>query len=325
MGSPRRLAMLTSGGDAPGMNAAIRAVVRVGIARGLEVIGVLRGYQGLLDRQFRPMGARDVSNVIQRGGTILHTSRCSDFTTAAGIKRAAESLRTECVDGLILIGGDGTFRGGVELASVWHGQIIGLPGTIDNDLWGTDYTIGFDTAVNTALEAIDKVRDTAESHERFFLIEVMGRCSGFIALEVGIAAGAEEILVPEKAFQVKDVCRRLCEGKARGKTSSIIVVAEGNEAGGAFKLAEELKQLSNNEYRVVVLGHLQRGGTPTAADRLLATKLGAYGVELFLSGQTGVMAGQVNGQLVATPLRQTYERKKDLDDDLTRIHRDLSV
>ncbi|MEQ2006603.1 MAG: 6-phosphofructokinase [Limisphaerales bacterium] len=324
MSNPRKLGVLTSGGDAPGMNAAIRAVVRVGIARGLEVIGIQRGYQGLLENQFRPMGLRDVSNTIQRGGTVLHTSRSAEFRTEAGLRQAGDNLRRHGLDGLVLIGGDGTFRGAVELAGHWPGQLIGLPGTIDNDLWGTDHTIGFDTALNTALEAIDKVRDTAESHERFFLIEVMGRHSGFIALHVGISSGSEEILVPERPFRVAEICERLCTAKARGKTSSIIVVAEGNETGGAFTLAEELKRLSKNEYRVVILGYLQRGGTPTAADRLLGTKLGGYAVDLFLEGRTGVMAGEVGGQLVATPLRETFERRKPLDDYLLRLHRDLS-
>lgn len=324
MNTVRKLGVLTSGGDAPGMNAAIRAVVRVGIARGVEIIGVLRGYQGLLEDQFRPMGLRDVSNTIQRGGTILHTSRCAEFQTDAGVRRAAENLRRHGLDGLALIGGDGTFRGAVDLAEHWPGQLIGLPGTIDNDLWGTDHTIGYDTALNTAMEAIDKVRDTAESHERFFLIEVMGRHSGFIALHVGISSGGEEILVPERPFRVAEICDRLGTAKARGKTSSIIVVAEGNETGGAFTLAEELKRHSKNEYRVVVLGHLQRGGAPTAADRLLGTKLGGYAVDLFLEGRTGVMAGEVGGQLVATPFRETFERKKPLDDYLLRLHRDLS-
>lgn len=320
----KTLALLTSGGDAPGMNAAIRSVVRVGIARGLELIGILRGYQGLLKGECQALGPRDVSNIIQRGGTILHTSRCEDFKTKAGIQKAKENLEQQHIDGLILIGGDGTFRGGEELGKVWRGQIIGLPGTIDNDVFGTDFTIGHDTALNTAMEAIDKIRDTADSHERFFLVEVMGRHSGFIALNVGIGAGAEEILIPERPFNVQEICGRLCAGRARGKTSSILVVAEGNEVGGAFKLAEELKHLSKNEYRVVILGHLQRGGMPTAADRLLGTKLGGSAVDLFLEGRTGIMAGEVGGKLVATPLRETFERKKPLDDYLLRLHRDLS-
>ena len=320
----KKLAVLTSGGDAPGMNAAIRSVVRVGIARGLELIGIRRGYQGLLKGEFQPMGPRDVSNIIQRGGTILHTSRCEEFRTNSGVQKAKENLEQHQIDGLILIGGDGTFRGGEELGKVWRRQIIGLPGTIDNDVFGTDFTIGYDTALNTAMDAIDKIRDTADSHEHFFLVEVMGRHSGFIALGVGIGTGAEEILVPENPFDVHAICQRLCAGRARGKTSSILIVAEGNEMGGAFKLAEELKRLSKNEYRVLILGHLQRGGSPTAADRVLATKLGAYAVDVFLAGGTGVMAGEAAGRLCATPLRETFTLKKPLGAYLLRIHPELS-
>lgn len=321
----KRIALLTSGGDAPGMNACIRSVVRMGKARGLEVVGIRHGYRGLLGEDIFEMGPRDVSNIIQRGGTVLKTSRSEEFRTDAGVEKAAQILQQHAIDGLVLIGGDGTFRGGVTLGRVWPGRIIGVPGTIDNDVSGTDFTIGYDTALETALQAIDKIRDTADSHERFFLVEVMGRHSGFIALHVGIAAGAEEILIPERAFNVKEICERLCAGRARGKTSSILVVAEGQETGGAFKLAEELKKLSKNEYRVVILGYLQRGGSPSAADRVLATKLGAYAVEMFTEGATGVMVGEVRGRLCMTPLHETYERKKALDDYLLRIHAALST
>ncbi len=321
----KRLAVLTSGGDAPGMNAAIRALVRVGLARGLEVAGIRRGYRGLLAEDFSSLGPRDVSNVIQRGGTILKTARCAEFATTAGQQKAREILERHNIAGLVLIGGDGTLRGGMDLAKLWPGQIIALPGTIDNDLFGTDYTIGYDTALQTALEAIDKIRDTADAHERFFLIEVMGRHSGFIALHVGIASGAEGIILPERQLDAGGLCRELCAARERGKTSSIIVVAEGKETGGAFKLAEELKRLSQNEYRVVILGHLQRGGAPTTADRLLATKLGAYAVDLFQQGATGVLAGEVNGKLCATPLEQAVTRKKSLDEFLLRIHPELST
>lgn len=320
----KTLAVLTSGGDAPGMNAAIRSVVRVGLARGIEIIGIRRGYEGLLREEFTPMGMRDVSNCIQRGGTVLKTSRSKEFATPAGMTKAAEILTRHRIDGLVLIGGDGTFRGGTALADFWPGQIIGAPGTIDNDLYGTDFTIGYDTALNTAMEAIDKIRDTADSHERFFLIEVMGRHAGFIALGVGVSNGAEEIVVPERVFDLEAASRRLTEGRERGKTSSIVIVAEGNEHGGAFKVAEELKRISHCEYRIVILGHLQRGGSPTAADRLLATKLGAHCVDLFQQGASGVMAGEVGGQLCATPLRDTWEKKKPLDSFLFKIHSELS-
>jgi 6-phosphofructokinase 1 len=320
----KKLAVLTSGGDAPGMNAAIRSIVRVGRARSLEIIGIRRGYTGLLNEDFLPLGMRDVSNIIQRGGTILKTSRSADFPMDSGLRKASEILSRHEIDGVVLIGGDGTFRGGTALGQCWPGKVIGVPGTIDNDLFGTDYTIGYDTALNTAIEAIDKIRDTADSHDRFFVIEVMGRHAGFIALGVGVGNGAEEILLPEARFDIAQAADHLRTGLEHGKTSSIVVVAEGNEHGGAFKVAEELKRLSHCEYRVVILGHLQRGGSPTASDRLLATKLGAYAVELFLDGGTAVMAGEVGGQLRTTPLRETWEKKKPLDSYLLKIHPELS-
>lgn len=320
----KKIAVLTSGGDAPGMNAAIRSIVRVGIARGLEVVGIRRGYQGLLARDLVQLTARDVSNIIQRGGTILKTSRCDEFKTPAGQQKAKTVLEQNRIDGLILIGGDGTFRGGDALGKIWSGQIIGVPGTIDNDVYGTDYTIGFDTAINTALEAIDKIRDTADSHDRIFVVEVMGRHSGFIAQAVGVSGGAEEILVPEEPFDLAEIARRLREGRQRGKTSSIIIVAEGEETGGAVKVAQQLAPLAGYEMRVVILGYLQRGGVPTAADRLLATKLGAYAVDLFLQGATGVMAGEVGGILCAVPLAETWSKKKPLDRYLADLQLQLA-
>lgn len=321
----KRLAVLTSGGDAPGMNAAIRAIVRVGCAHGLEIIGVRRGYRGLLAADFLRLNPRDVSNIIQRGGTILKTTRCPEFASPESLKVAAKILEQHEIAGLIVIGGDGTLRGANDLAKFWKGIVIGLPGTIDNDLYGTDCTIGFDTALLTALEAIDKIRDTADAHERFFLVEVMGRHSGFIALHVGIAAGAEGIVLPERPLNVQGLCHKLCAAREQGKTSSIIVVAEGKKTGGAFKLAEDLRQLSQNEYRVVILGHLQRGGTPTTADRLLATKLGAYAVGLFGQETSGVLAGEVRGQLCTTPLEEAVSRKKNPDEFLLNIHPLLST
>ena len=318
------LGVMTSGGDAPGMNAAVRAVVRVGLGRGLRVLGFQRGYEGILQEQFQEMDARSVSNIVHRGGTILKTARSKEFLTLKAQKKAAANLDKLCVDGLVLVGGDGTFRGAIDLAKVWKGKLVGIPGTIDNDLFGTDFTVGFDTAVNTAVQAIDKVRDTADAHERFFLIEVMGRHSGHIAIAVGFASGAEEILIPEQPTDIRAMCDRLCAGRRRGKTSSIIVVAEGVK-GGAYRVAEELKKLSKNEYRVCILGYIQRGGSPTAADRLLGTKLGAFAVDLVRRGQTNVMAGEVAGKLVATPLRQAVNRQKKLDLNLERIHAELSL
>ncbi len=307
------------------MNAAVRSVVRVGLGHELEIIGIRHGYRGLLLNDFLPLGLRDVSNIIQRGGTMLKTSRSEEFRAPAGIEQAVRVLDQHGIDGLIIIGGDGSFRGGEALRQEWKGQVIGVPGTIDNDLWGTDFTIGYDTAVNTALDAIDKIRDTADAHERFFLVEVMGRNSGFIALEVGIGSGAEEIVMPERAFNAREVCARLCDARERGKTSCIVVVAEGRETGGAIKVAEELRRLSQIEYRVVILGHLQRGGNPTAKDRVLATKLGAYAVEVFLEGANGVMAGEINGRLRTTPLPETWENKKPLDPFLLKIHPFISL
>lgn len=318
------LGLMTSGGDAPGMNAAIRAVVRVALGHGFRVLGFHRGYEGILREQLQEMDARSVSNIVHRGGTILKTARSKEFLTLAGREKAARNLDRRGIRSLVLIGGDGTFRGAIDLAKIWKGQLIGIPGTIDNDLYGTDFTLGFDTAVNTAVEAIDKVRDTADSHERFFLIEVMGRHSGHIAVAVGFATGAEEILIPEERVDIRAMCERLCAGRRRGKTSSIIVVAEGVK-GGAYRVAEELKKLSKNEYRVCILGHIQRGGSPTAADRLLATKLGGYAVDLLRRGQTDVMAGEVCGKLVATPFRRGTQHMKKLDDYLLKLHSRLSL
>lgn len=309
----KRIGILTSGGDAPGMNAAIRSAVRSAKSRRWTIFGIKRGFAGLIQGEFEELDSRSVSNIIQRGGTILKTSRCKEFESLEGQQKAKENLEKYKINGLILIGGDGTFRGALDLSKIWEGQLIGIPGTIDNDLYGTDFTIGYDTAVNTALDAINKIRDTAESHERFFLVEVMGRDSGFIALDVGIAGGAEEILLPEYQTNLQDVCDRLCAGRKRGKTSSIIIVAEGKQEGGAFEIAEKLRKLSGNEYRVVVLGHLQRGGSPTARDRILATQLGAYAIEALELGKTGIMAGEVKGDLVMTPFEETWKKRKELN------------
>jgi len=320
-----RLAVLTSGGDAPGMNAAIRSIVRMSKSFNWAVFGVQRGYKGLIQGDLEEMGSRSVSNIIQRGGTILRASRCPEFREEEGVLQAKKTLEAYGIEGLIVIGGDGSFHGAVALSKVWDGKVIGAPGTIDNDLFGTDFTIGYDTAVNTAVEAIDKIRDTADAQERYFLIEVMGRDAGFIALEAGLSSGAEEVLVPEFHTDLGDVHKRLMQGKQRGKTSSILVVAEGNHEGNAFEIAEKLKELCGSEYRVVVLGHIQRGGTPTARDRVLATKLGAYSVDVIKEGQSGVMVGEIKGELVTTPLEETWLKKKSLDPYLLRIHKILEI
>lgn len=319
MSNVHKIGILTSGGDAPGMNACIRAVVRTGIYYGFEVVGILRGYAGLIEGQMVPMNLGSVSNIIQRGGTILKTARSEEFKTVEGRAKAAENLRKFGIDALITIGGDGTYRGAYELSNEHGIKVIGLPGTIDNDIYGTDFTIGFDTAVNTALEAIDKLRDTAESHERIFFVEVMGRKSGFIALEVGLAAGAEVILIPEIETEIERVCETLIQGKKRGKGSFIVVVAEGDEAGRAQDIAEKVRQRTELEYRVIVLGHIQRGGSPTSRDRVLASKLGRAAVEAIKEGISGVMIGEINGKPVATELSAIWNNTKKIDLDLCRL------
>jgi len=315
----KKIAILTSGGDSPGMNAAIRSAARLAIQREWKVYGVFRGYSGLINGQIEELGLRSVSNIIQRGGTILRTSRCKEFETKKGMQKAAGVLDSLHIDSLILIGGNGTFRGGEEFGQIWKGQLIGIPGTIDNDIFGSDNTIGFHTAVTTAVEALDKIRDTAEAHERMFLVEVMGRQAGYIALATVIAGGAEEFFIPEIHQDLADVAERLSKNKKRGKTSSIIVVAEGNEHGSALEIAERLKKMTGNEYRVTVLGYVQRGGAPVPEDRILATKLGAYAIDMLADGVTGVMVGEVKGALTITAFRDTWEKKKELDQFLLKI------
>lgn len=316
---PRKIGVLTSGGDAPGMNAAIRSVVRMASSRGWTVLGFGRGFTGLIDADFVQLAPRAVANILQHGGTVLKTSRSEEFRTEAGRERARGVLEANGVSAVVAIGGDGTFRGAHELARIFSGSVVGVPATIDNDVFGSDETIGFDTALNTALDAIDKIRDTANSHERIFLVEVMGRLSGFIALAVGTAGGAEEIFVPEIATDLDECCDRLIAANKRGKAMSILVVAEGEHEGGAFAVAEKVRARTGFEARVTVLGHVQRGGRPTARDRILATKLGAYAVDVVAAGGTDVMVGEVRGELVATPLEESGTRKKVLDPFLLRL------
>ena len=321
----RRIAVLTSGGDAPGMNAGIRAVARCAVAQGVEVVGIWHGFQGLCDGDLVPLDARAVSNILQRGGTVLDTRRCEEFRYASGRARALEFLEREGIEELVVIGGEGSFRGAVALAEQGPIKVVGVPGTIDNDVYGTDYTIGFDTAVNTAVEAIDRIRDTAEALDRPFFVEVMGRTAGFIALEVGIASGAEDILISETQTDLEQIYQHLEANLRKGKKSSIIVVAEGDETGGAFRIAAEVGARVGLEYRVVILGHIQRGGPPTARDRVLASKLGVSAVEYLLEGREGHMVGEVAGKITFTPLADTYSHGKNLDNYLLRMVRILAT
>jgi len=315
----KKIGVLTSGGDAPGMNACLRAVVRCGVSCKLEIVGIRRGYCGILDEDFVKLGNRSVSNIIQRGGTVLETARCEEMKTREGIRKANEVLERQGIEGLITIGGDGTFRGATALSKTGKVKVIGIPGTIDNDVYGTDYTIGFDTAVNTALDAIDKIRDTAGSLQRPYFVEVMGKCRGFIALEVGIAGGAENILIPEVETEIEQLSLDIERSFKRGKKSSIVIVAEGDDAGGAFSIAQQVWERLKLEYRICVLGHVQRGGSPTARDRVLASKLGAAAVDALARGMSGYMVGESNGQIILTPLRETWKKRKELDSNLLRL------
>jgi len=306
----RRIGVLTSGGDAPGMNAALRAVVRTALIYDLEIIGVRWGYRGLIKGDFSPLDRRCVSNIIHQGGTILGTARSREFETKKGRAQALAAVCQAGLEGLVLIGGEGTFHGGDLLMKEGDFPVVGVPGTIDNDCYGTDYTIGFDTAVNTALEAIDRIRDTATSHNRLFFVEVMGRHTGFIALESGIAGGAEEVLIPEDPIGIDELCRRLQTSFRGGKKSSIVVVAETGQPGDSFRIAREVKERIGLDSRVCVLGHIQRGGVPTARDRVLASHLGAAAVEALKDGRWGFMVGECRGEITHVPLRDTWRKKK---------------
>ncbi|HTM98395.1 MAG TPA: 6-phosphofructokinase [Pedobacter sp.] len=307
MSSIKNIGVLTSGGDSPGMNAAIRAVVRASLYHNLKVTGVLRGYEGLIQGDFIPMDGQSVANIIQRGGTILKTARCDAFRTKEGRILAHKNLVESDIDALVVIGGDGTFTGADLFSREFDFPVIGLPGTIDNDLAGTDFTIGYDTAINTVVNAVDKIRDTAESHDRLFIVEVMGRDSGLIALRSGIGVGAEAIMIPEAKMGVDDLINRLETGR-KDKASKIIIVAEGDEAGGAYVVGEALKEkFPNSDIRISVLGHIQRGGKPSCMDRVLASRFGVAAVEGLLEGKTDVMVGQINREIVFTPFSQSIK------------------
>lgn len=318
----KRIAIITSGGDAPGMNAAIRAAVRKSLSYSIEVYGVKRGYQGLLKADFKKLDSNSVRDIIHRGGTILHTARCEEFKTDEGQKKAIENLKAAGIDGLLVIGGDGSLRGAAAISEK-NIPAVGIPATIDNDIPFTDYSIGFDTALNTVVEAVNKVRDTASSHERIFLIEVMGRRSGHIALYSGLASGAETILVPEVSYNMDDICERIISGFERKKSHSIIIIAEG--AGNAFEISKKLKEKTGFETRVIVLGHLQRGGAPTAFDRILASKLASKAVDLLRENVGGKMVGQVKNELVVTDIEKILTAKKTLDITAFKLAEILSV
>ncbi len=305
------IGIVTSGGDAPGMNAAIRAVTRIAHAKGLQVIGFERGWDGLLTNTYRKLTPRTVGGIIQLGGTMLHTLRCPAFEEPGGVERAAETLSMNNVEGLVVIGGDGSFRGAVELSKKSDALMVGIPATIDNDVYGTDETIGFDTAVNTAVGAIDKIRDTAISHERIFVVEVMGRKRGFLALEVGICVGAEVILIPEKPVTLEEVNKLMEENAKKGKKAGIIVAAEG--FGDSSKMAREMQRQTESEVRLSILGYAQRGGSPTARSRLLASLFAQKAVELFCEAKGNMAVGLLNGKIISTDLKKCSETRKPLD------------
>lgn len=322
-----RIGVFTSGGDAPGMNACIRAVVRTALHYGVEVTGIRRGYQGMIDGDFMLMDRTSVSGIIHLGGTILRSARCKDFHLEAGRQQAYEQLQKAAINKIVVIGGDGSFRGALEFMKEFPDiQMVGCPGTIDNDLFGTDYTIGYDTAINTAMSAIDNIKDTANAHDRLFFIEVMGRDVGYIALPVGIATGAEAILIPETKMGIEQLVESLEYNFQRKKTSSIVVVAEGDEEGGAFKIAEEVKKRSFNRYeiKVTILGHIQRGGRPTCLERVRASRMGMAAVQALVDNKNAVMIGEVNGQIVHTPFEKATKHHMDINPMLLEMVEILS-
>ena len=326
MGTIKSIGILTSGGDAPGMNAAIRSVTRSAIYNGLKVYGIYRGYKGLVTDEIQEFKTQNVSNIIQMGGTILKTARCKEFTTPEGRAQAYENMKKHGLDALVVIGGDGSLTGARIFAQEYDIPCIGLPGTIDNDLYGTDTTIGYDTALNTILDAVDKIRDTATSHERLFFVEVMGRDAGFLALNGAIAAGAEAAIIPEFSTEVDQLEQFIKQGFRKSKSSSIVLVAESELTGGAMHYAERVK----NEYpeydvRVTILGHLQRGGRPTAHDRIIASRMGVASIQALLEGQRNVMIGIENNKIVYVPFAKAIKNDKPIDKELVNVLHELSI
>ena len=315
-----KIGVLTSGGDSPGMNAAIRAVVRTGIYHGLEVYGIMRGFSGMIEDDIFKMESRSVANIIQRGGTILKTARSNEFSTEEGRKVAYENLTKRGINGLVIIGGDGSFKGAQKFSNEFDIPCIGIPGTIDKDIAGSDFTIGFDTAVNTAVEAIDKIRDTMDAHDRLFIVEVMGRDAGYIALHSGIATGAENILIPETKTDIEELICSLTEKERRRKLVNLVVVAEGDNFGGGNEIAKIIKErLTNTDIRVCILGHIQRGGSPTCLDRLIASRMGYHAVECLMQGRHNVMIGILNNKLNFVPLNKAVKAKQTISSEWMKI------
>lgn len=323
----KKIAVLTSGGDSPGMNTALRAVVRSCAYNNIDCVGVSRGYQGLINDDIKALKTRSVRGIINRGGTMLYSARSDEFRTVEGRKKAYENVKKHNIDGIVVIGGDGSFTGGLIFQKEFNVPVVGIPGTIDNDLYGTTHTLGYDTALNTVMDAIDKIRDTAISHDRLFFVEVMGRDAGHIALNSGIAIGAQEILVPEHNIGIEGLIQSLKDSKKNGKTSSIVVVAEGDKTGkNVFDLAKKVEQeFPKYEIRVSVLGHMQRGGSPSCFDRVLGTKMGVTAVESLLNGESGYMIGVDNGKIVKTSLKKAIKGETKIDPELIRISRIMNI
>ena len=323
----KTIGVLTSGGDSPGMNTALRSIVRTCAHYKIKCIGIVRGYSGLIEDNTKVLNTRSVRGIINKGGTFLYSARCDEFRQASGRKKAYKTLRNNNIDGLIVIGGDGSFAGALKLEDEFNFPVIGIPGTIDNDIFGTSHTLGYDTALNTVMDAIDKIRDSAISHDRLFFVEVMGKDAGYIALRSGIAIGAQEILIPEVNTKINDLIHSLKNSKKSGKTSSIIVVAEGYKPGkNVYQIADEIQEkLPNYQVRVSVLGHIQRGGRPSCFDRVLGTKMGVKAVELLKNAKTGIMVGTQHGKIVTVPLKKAISEKTKIDKDLLRISKIMNT
>jgi 6-phosphofructokinase 1 len=324
---PKKIAVLTSGGDAPGMNAALRAVVRASVFYGIECFAIHQGYQGLIDNEFELMNARSVNNIINKGGTIIKSARCLEFRTPEGRKKAYDNIKNAGIEALVVIGGDGSFTGAMIFQNEFNFPVIGIPGTIDNDIYGTRYTLGYDTAINTVIEVIDKIRDTASSHNRLFFVEVMGRDAGHIALNSGIGAGAEEILIPEENLGLDRLLESLKKSEKSGKSSSIVVIAEGDKTGkNVFEIASYVeKNLPYYEVRVSVLGHMQRGGAPSCFDRVLASRMGVFAIESIIEGKSNSMVGVIDDKMVLTPLKKAIKGKSKINTNLIKVSDILSI